>query len=110
MTVSTKCKCGKPRKSGGRYCLDCHAAYMREHRPKHSELPDEQRKKANARALAKHYVKNGTIKRETCLICGEKAEMHHDDYDKPLEIIWFCRKHHLEHHRFVVKQSMSEAR
>ena len=30
--------------------------------------------------------------------CNESGERHHPDYDKPLEIIWLCRKHHKELH------------
>lgn len=95
----TTCKCGKQQRKGGRYCNECHAAYMRKNRPKHSELPDEARMKANARAYLKEYVKRGHIKKMPCEICGdEKSEGHHEDYSKPLEVIWLCRKHHLEHH------------
>ena len=28
--------------------------------------------------------------------CNEISERHHPNYDKPLEIIWLCRKHHKE--------------
>lgn len=71
---------------------------MREHRPMHSKLSDDQRKKANARAYANVYLKRGKIKREPCKICGtwDKLEMHHKDHSKPTEIIWLCRKHHIE--------------
>jgi ribosomal protein S27AE len=34
-----------------------------------------------------------------CERCGNaKADRHHDDYDKPTEIRWFCRKCHFLHH------------
>lgn len=33
-----------------------------------------------------------------CAVCGSTiTEAHHDDYSKPLDVIWFCRKHHMEH-------------
>lgn len=32
------------------------------------------------------------------LNCTERPQMHHDDYDQPLNVRWFCRKHHLELH------------
>lgn len=83
-----------------RYCKACHAKHMRETRPKHTELSQEARKKANARAYAKEYLKRGKIKKEPCSECGsQESQMHHEDYDKPLEVIWLCRKHHLELHR-----------
>lgn len=81
------------------YCLKCHAWYMRCTRPKHSELAEPARKKANARAYAHVYRDRGVIRVEGCKVCGEKAQMHHTDYSKPLQVTWLCRKHHLELHR-----------
>lgn len=82
-----------------RYCKKCHAGYMRETRPKHKDLPEAQRKKANARAYANTYLKRGLIQRQPCSKCGaDNAEKHHDNYDKPLEIKWLCRSCHLQHH------------
>lgn len=82
-----------------RYCKSCHAEHMRNTRPKTSELSSEARKKHYARSYVHVYIKRGKIKRESCRVCGALAEAHHEDYDKPLEIIWLCRKHHLEHHK-----------
>jgi len=31
--------------------------------------------------------------------CSGRMEMHHEDYDKPLEIIWYCVYHHGQRHR-----------
>jgi excisionase family DNA binding protein len=37
---------------------------------------------------------------EPCIICGEtKVHAHHNDYSDPLNITWFCRKHHYDFHR-----------
>ena len=99
-TICSKChkSLEKRRLGKHRYCLSCHAEYMRRTRPKHSELNDEQRRKANARSYANTYLRRGKIKRESCK-CGYQAtEMHHENYDKPLEIIWMCRTCHLNTH------------
>lgn len=76
---------------------------MRAHRPKHSELPEHARLKANARAYAHVYVKRGAIKKEPCKVCGSnQAQMHHVDYSKPTKVFWYCRQHHLQLHRQAV--------
>ncbi len=31
--------------------------------------------------------------------CGEKAQAHHHDYSKPLDVVWLCVKHHNEEHK-----------
>lgn len=61
-------------------------------------LTESQKKKSNARSYAHVYLKRGHLKRSNCVKCGKRAEMHHEDYSRPLEIIWLCRKHHLDHH------------
>lgn len=83
-----------------RYCKACHAAYMRATRPKHSQLKDEARKKANARAYAHVYRDRGLIEKKSCAVCGsDKSQMHHADYDKPLDVTWLCRPCHLAEHK-----------
>lgn len=87
-----------------KYCLPCHAAYSRETRKKYSELPPEAKKKASARSMAKVYFRRGKIVQLPCADCGlASAEMHHEDYDKPLEIVWLCRSCHLKRHAFHVE-------
>ena len=93
-------RCPNRRQKGQSYCAECHAAYMREHRPKYSELTDEQRLRTNARAYLHMYVKRGKIVKSPCVVCGdEKVEACHEDYNKPLEVIWRCKKHRLQHQR-----------
>ena len=48
----------------------------------------------------KYAVRSGKLQKLPCGVCGEeKVEAHHPDYDKPLDVIWLCRKHHLEIHK-----------
>ena len=35
---------------------------------------------------------------QPCIVCGAKADAHHDDYSKPTEVTWLCRKHHMNLH------------
>lgn len=82
-----------------RYCKACHASYMRATRPKHSQLKDEARKKANARAYANVYLRRGKIEKMHCINCGSNdSQMHHSDYRFPLLITWYCRECHLKLH------------
>lgn len=56
--------------------------------------------KYKARYLCKSAVKNGTLIKCRCQVCGEiKVQAHHTDYSKPYEVTWLCKKHHGEAHR-----------
>ena len=96
-------KCKKPLESSRinkqSYCKDCHAEHMRLNRPKHSDLTRLQRRKANCRSYLNVYIKRGKVIKGLCAVCNSKnTEAHHSDYGKPLDVIWLCREHHLEHH------------
>jgi len=57
------------------------------------------RMKHEARWQATHAKQSGALKQKPCEVCGDKhTQMHHDNYYKPLEVRWLCRKHHIEHH------------
>jgi hypothetical protein len=52
-----------------------------------------------AQAKLRHEIRMGRIKRGSCLICGKpNAEAHHEDYEKPLSVIWLCSQHHKDLH------------
>jgi len=46
-------------------------------------------------------IEKGLIKIKDCEVCGEKEDVqtHHLDYTNPLNVLFLCRKHHLEWHR-----------
>lgn len=83
-----------------RYCNACHAEHMRLNRKdQYCNLTDEQKKKYKARKLVHINVVRGNIIKKPCIICKDvNSEAHHPDYDKPKQVIWLCRKHHLEIH------------
>ena len=41
----------------------------------------------------------GILVQGVCVVCGsEKTVAHHEDYSKPLDVVWLCRKHHRHVH------------
>lgn len=59
------------------------------------------KEKVKAHKKVARAIKNKTLIRENCF-CGEKAQAHHEDYSKPLDVIWLCHLHHKEKHRVVI--------
>lgn len=54
-----------------------------------------------ARHAVHRAVKRGEIlKSEHCQRCGigGKISAHHEDYEKPLDVMWLCRKCHCDRH------------
>lgn len=93
-------------------CPDCntalHSKYMktkkgrisRDKAAKKSYL--KHKEKSYARYLLNATLKKGKIKRPTkCSACKQKKKLdaHHEDYTKPLEVIWMCRLCHIRHHK-----------
>ena len=56
--------------------------------------------KKYAHQLISDYIRNGWLTKKSCEKCGEiKAEAHHEDYSKPLDIQWLCKKCHMARHK-----------
>ena len=57
--------------------------------------------KYKARYKVANAIKRDWLIPQPCEKCGstKKTEGHHEDYDKPLETIWLCKKHRRELHR-----------
>lgn len=97
--------CGGIRETASkRLCRSCAAAYMRGHRPRHTELTEAQRLRENARSYANVYQKRGKLLPHPCESCHAPiAEKHHDDYAKPLDVRWLCRRCHLSEHAAAIQ-------
>jgi len=52
--------------------------------------------KLKAIAKLNYHIRKGYIKRGTCEVCKtkENVQAHHEDYSKPLDVIWVCPLHH----------------
>jgi len=63
---------------------------------------DNNEEKRAAHVLLGNAVRDGRImKPDTCMFCDAtgRLEGHHEDYAKPLEVIWLCRSCHVAVHR-----------
>jgi hypothetical protein len=55
-----------------------------------------------ARGILNRAILRDEIKRESCQECGEgRSEAHHQDYSKPLEVLWLCSIHHNATHKEI---------
>lgn len=57
--------------------------------------------KRAAHGAVKRALKRGDMHRQPCRECGTIANVHahHEDYSRPLDVVWLCRKHHMERHQ-----------
>lgn len=61
---------------------------------------DKRRQKAHS--MVANAIKNGSLVRELCCRCGsEKSLAHHEDYDKPLDVMWLCQACHKQRHKEI---------
>jgi hypothetical protein len=60
----------------------------------------ERAKKERARQIFRDHVRKNNIKYQPCSICGseEDIQAHHEDYDKPIDVTYLCRLHHMQAH------------
>lgn len=58
--------------------------------------------KHRARVAVYHAIKTGKLEKPAgCVRCGDtyRVEAHHDDYTKPLDVMWLCTACHRVRHR-----------
>lgn len=60
----------------------------------------EDRQRAAAHSAVSRAIRTGKLTREPCIRCGaEKTQAHHEDYDKPLVVMWLCSPCHKKRHK-----------
>lgn len=108
--LSLDCFKVEKRKNSSRiksYCRECESVMDVLYKRRRSALGKRKHfgggcsslKKKAVTATLRREVKRGHITKKPCEVCGAKAEAHHHDYSKPLDVVWLCRKHHMAQHR-----------
>jgi hypothetical protein len=81
----------------GREKTDRRKVWRYEHQKKHRKRDPV---KYHCRIITGNAIRDGILIKQPCRICGNpKAEAHHEDYYKPLEVDWLCTKDHREWHK-----------
>ena len=64
------------------------------------------RRRAAAHSAVARALKSGALVPQPCERCAsEKVVAHHEDYDKPLEVMWLCQACHKQRHIEIDKES-----
>ena len=86
------------RKANAKACTDRaradgrHTEYVRKNRAKHPE-------KYKARTAVGNAMRSGKLTKLPCNGCGNpEVQAHHNDYSKPLDVVWLCTRCHGKHH------------
>lgn len=66
--------------------------------------------KISSQKKLRYAIKTGKIKRLKCEICKGISQAHHNDYDKPLNVIWLCAKHHKRLHLIFPMEKLKNKR
>jgi len=67
-------------------------------------------KEKAASSKLRYNVLNGSIKKpEICSSCGEERRLlgHHEDYEKPLEVVWLCHSCHKRLHNDKTQEALT---
>ena len=72
------------------------------HREANKRYKERYKNRAAARYIFGNAIRDGKLHKMPCFVCGEeKAEGHHPDYERPLDVVWLCMKHHKETHKLA---------
>ena len=86
--------------NAGPRCVLCKQRhYAWEVHPVPSGKTASERQRDSAGSMLRRAVKEGRLQRLPCEVCSNPTtEGHHDDYERPLEVRWLCKRHHEDEH------------
>jgi len=71
------------------------------------KLTTEQRRKSAIYNKVHRARQKGRLVKKPCEICGGADSVaHHEDYNKPLDVVWLCRSHHRLHHNEIKRSEL----
>ena len=91
-------------------CREVQIVYYLKHRTEYLERNRQERIKSPLKIQCRRQVdwaiRSGKLKRghcEDCKILSDKEKIvgHHEDYNKPLEVIWLCQSCHMRRHSIL---------
>lgn len=90
-----------PEQERARYIARMKKVHGEDWLPRSERVADPlKERKRKAMVTYRTALKRGKLTRLPCEVCGEgKVEGHHPDYFRPLDVVWLCKKHHLEIHK-----------
>lgn len=60
----------------------------------------EDSRRNRAHTTVARAIRSGKLVRQPCSRCNDpKSVAHHEDYDKPLEVMWLCQPCHKKRHK-----------
>lgn len=96
------------------YCKECTKEVQKRWRQEHPESMRRYWQRQNLSLEHKVridlylFMRRNKIKKGACVVCkSSKVQAHHEDYSKPYEIVWLCRKHHedVHHNGLIIDKS-----
>ena len=64
---------------------------------------NEDKKRLIAHNKVAYAIKKGVLLPQNCIRCNEeKVVAHHEDYNKPLEVVWLCQPCHKQRHKEIL--------
>lgn len=93
-------------------CTRCRGKMPRK-TPKRVAVALTEHLRQKARQTFASAVRAGELQRpDTCDVCGSKHHRiagHHDDYDRPLDVMWLCSSCHLRRHGQLTREGRDPA-